>query len=45
MTACRITQIAGPELIKLAEAALVMVIGEIQTPQLRPSFSPLTSGL
>ena len=45
MTACRITQIAGLEQIKLAEAALVMVIGEIQPPQLRPSFSPLTGGL
>ena len=45
MASCCVTQITGPQLIHLVEAALVMVIREIQTTQLRSPLRPLASGL
>ena len=45
MAFCCVTQIAGPQLIQLGEAALVVVIREIQTTQLSPALGPLASGL
>ena len=45
MAFCCVTQITGSQLIELVEAALVVVIREIQTTQLRPPLGPLASGL